>query len=85
VIYLDHASTGKVKKFEGHGRRRRGVRLLRHMPHTLKNEHFFFQAVPQKSRELAATLIECERDRVTTNTSHGSSNLAACAASACRR
>ena len=74
VIYLDHASTGAfprscadaVQAYIG----------LRHMPHTLRGEHFF--AVLQRSRELVAQLIGATPGEIalTTNTSHGL-NLAA--------
>jgi cysteine desulfurase / selenocysteine lyase len=69
VIYLDHASTGAYPK-----RCADAVAAyvsLRHMPHTLKAEHFF--ATLQRSRELAATLIGASPTEIalTTNTSHG--------------
>ena len=69
VIYLDHASTGAYPK-----RCADAVAAyvsLRHMPHTLKAEHFF--ATLQRSRELVATLIGASAAEIalTTNTSHG--------------
>ncbi len=74
VIYLDHASTGAYPKCTADAVQ--AYVPLRHMPHTLKGEHFF--AVLQRSRELVATLIGASPGEIalTTNTSHGL-NLAA--------
>ena len=74
VIYLDHASTGAIPKSAADAVGE--YVALRHMPHTLRAEHFF--ATLQRSRELAATLIGASADEIAlmTNTSHGI-NLAA--------
>ncbi len=74
VIYLDHASTGAIPKATADAVTE--YVSLRHMPFTMKPEHFF--ATLQKSRELVATLIGASADEIalTTNTSHGI-NLAA--------
>ena len=74
VIYLDHASTGAYPKATADAVAE--YVQLRHMPHTLRSEHFF--ATLQKSRELVATLIGASPTEIalTTNTSHGI-NLAA--------
>jgi cysteine desulfurase / selenocysteine lyase len=74
VIYLDHASTGAYPKATADAVA--SYVQLRHMPHTLRGEHFF--ATLQKSRELVATLIGASAGEIalTTNTSHGI-NLAA--------
>ncbi|HYW50139.1 MAG TPA: aminotransferase class V-fold PLP-dependent enzyme [Gemmatimonadaceae bacterium] len=74
IVYLDHASTGACPKSTGDAVQ--SYVQLRHMPHTLKGEHFF--AVLQKSRELAAQLVGASAAEIalTTNTSHGL-NLAA--------
>ncbi|MCC7054037.1 MAG: aminotransferase class V-fold PLP-dependent enzyme [Gemmatimonadaceae bacterium] len=74
VIYLDHASTGAYPKCTADVAA--SYVQLRHMPHTLRGEHFF--AVLQRSRELVATLIGATPGEIalTTNTSHGL-NLAA--------
>ncbi len=74
VIYLDHASTGAYPKACADAVA--AYVSLRHMPHTLRAEHFF--ATLQRSRELVATLIGASADEIalTTNTSHGL-NLAA--------
>jgi cysteine desulfurase / selenocysteine lyase len=74
VIYLDHASTGAYPK-----RCADAVSTyvsLRHMPHTLRAEHFF--ATLQRSRELIAQLLGASASEIAlvTNTSHGL-NLAA--------
>jgi cysteine desulfurase/selenocysteine lyase len=74
VIYLDHASTGACPRSTADVLQ--AYATLRHMPHTLKAEHFF--PVLQRSRELAAAMIGASADEIalTTNTSHGL-NLAA--------
>lgn len=74
VIYLDHASTGAYPKCCADAVQ--AYVSLRHMPHTLRAEHFF--AVLQRSRELVAQLIGATPGEIalTTNTSHGL-NLAA--------
>jgi cysteine desulfurase / selenocysteine lyase len=74
VIYLDHASTGAYPKACADAVA--AYVPLRHMPHTLRPEHFF--ATLQRSRELVAQLIGAGSDEIalTTNTSHGL-NLAA--------
>ncbi len=74
VVYLDHASTGAYPKSCADAVAE--YASLRHMPHTLRAEHFF--ATLQRSRELVATLIGARADEIalTTNTSHGL-NLAA--------
>lgn len=74
VVYLDHASTGACPKSCA------DVQVeyawLRHMPHTLKAEHFF--PTLQRARALVATMLGASADEIalTTNTSHGL-NLAA--------
>ena len=74
VVYLDNASTGAYPKSCADAVA--AYVPLRHMPHTLKPEHFF--AVLQRSRELVAQLIGATPEEIalTTNTSHGL-NLAA--------
>ncbi len=74
VIYLDHASTGAYPKCTADAVA--AYVPLRHMPHTLKGEHFF--PVLHRSRELVAQLIGASAAEIalTTNTSHGL-NLAA--------
>ena len=74
VIYLDHASTGAYPKSCADAVS--AYVSLRHMPHTLRAEHFF--ATLQRSRELVAQLIGGSASEIalTTNTSHGL-NLAA--------
>ena len=69
VIYLDHASTGAYPKATADAVA--AYVSLRHMPHTLKPEHFF--ATLQRSRESVATLIGASASEIalTTNTSHG--------------
>lgn len=69
VIYLDHASTGAYPKATADAVA--AYVSLRHMPHTLKPEHFF--ATLQRSRELVAQLIGASASEIalTTNTSHG--------------
>ena len=74
VIYLDHASTGAYPKSCADAVA--AYVTLRHMPHTLRAEHFF--ATLQRSRALVAQLIGANVAEIalTTNTSHGL-NLAA--------
>jgi cysteine desulfurase / selenocysteine lyase len=74
VVYLDHASTGAYPKACADAVAE--YVSLRHMPHTLRGEHFF--AVLQRSREMVAKLLGAGADEIalTTNTSHGL-NLAA--------
>ena len=74
VIYLDNASTGAYPKSCADAVS--AYVSLRHMPHTLRAEHFF--AMLQRSRELVARLIggSVSEIALTTNTSHGL-NLAA--------
>jgi cysteine desulfurase / selenocysteine lyase len=74
VIYLDHASTGAYPRSCADAVS--AYVSLRHMPHTLRAEHFF--ATLQRSREMAAQLIGASASEIalTTNTSHGL-NLAA--------
>ena len=74
VIYLDHASTGACPKSCADVVTEYAA--MRHMPHTLRAEHFF--ATLQRSRSLVAQLIGAGADEIalTTNTSHGI-NLAA--------
>ena len=74
VIYLDHASTGACPKSCADVVT--AYAAMRHMPHTLRAEHFF--ATLQRSRNLVAQVIGAGSDEIalTTNTSHGI-NLAA--------